>query len=220
MPNRTPSELAALIEASTPYAVQRAWEAFLRIHSPLLIKATRTLDGDYDSNMDRYAFVLEQLRADDFRRLRSFRPDARSKFTTWLVVVSKRLCIDHHRRRYGRQQTDKPDASLDSVNLARKRLADLIASDQVQSSSDESDRNPEDSLIAQERTELLATALSKLSRRDQLLLTLRFDDGATAKQIENLMGFPSQVHVYRRVNKVLGHLRRVLGDKGVEPDTG
>jgi len=47
--------------------------------------------------MDRYAFVLDRLRARNFRRLRRFQPRGSARFTTWLVLVSRRLCLDHRR---------------------------------------------------------------------------------------------------------------------------
>ncbi len=189
----------------------------MRIHSSLLIRATRTLDGDYDSNMDRYAFVLEQLRADGLRRLRSYQPEARSKFSTWLVVVAKRLCVDYHRRRYGRpQRADGASSSADPVMLARKRLADLIAVDELSTLPDASTPNPEAGLVAKERSEALQAALAGLSNRDQLLLTLRFGDGATAGQIAALLGFPSRSLVYRELNKILKQLRMALEQRGIE----
>jgi DNA-directed RNA polymerase specialized sigma24 family protein len=49
--------------------------------------------------MDGYAYVLEALRSDDYRRLRAYAADGRSKFSTWLVVVARRLCLDLHLRR-------------------------------------------------------------------------------------------------------------------------
>lgn len=218
MPNRPPSELTRLLEASTSYGAKSAWEAFVRIHSSLLIQATRTLDGDYDSNMDRYAFVLEQLRKDDFRRLRAYRPEAGSKFTTWLVVVAKRLCVDHHRRRYGRPQSvDGAGNSNDPVTLARRRLADLITVDELSTLPDSSTPNPEEGVIARERSEALESELAGLSNRDKLLLTLRFRDGATARQISALMGFPSQSLVYRELNKTLRSLRIALDGRGMGP---
>jgi RNA polymerase sigma factor (sigma-70 family) len=100
--------------------------------------------------------------------------------------------------------------------LARKRLADLITVDELSTSQDASSPNPEAGLIAKERSEALEVALAGLSNRDQLLLTLRFGDGATARQIAALMGFPSQALVYRELNKTLRQLRMALQERGIE----
>lgn len=215
MPKRAPRELTELLRARETSAVQCAWQEFLRLHSSLLIRATRTLDGDYDANMDRYAFVLEQLRADEFKRLRTYQPNGRSKFTTWLVVVAKRLCIDHHRQRYGRPQKSDRTEDSDAILTARKHLADLIGHRDFAILRDTSIPDAETQLIALEQFEALGRELAELDNRDQLLLTLRFVDGATARQIAEVMDFPSQVHVYRRLDKVLAQLRRALQEKGI-----
>ncbi len=211
-------ELTRLLAAADPSAAEDAWEDFLSEHSQLLVRATRSLDGDYDSSMDRYAFVLQQLRAEDFRRLRSYSCDGRTKFATWLVVVAKRLCIDHHRQRYGRPQSAKqvPD-SPDPSAIARKRLANLIAQDvQRLPLKDVTTPDPEGGLIARETAAALEMAMEQLSNRDRLLLKLRFDDGASARQIAGLMGFPSQIHVYRRLNKLLRQLRVAMKERGFD----
>ena len=79
------------------------WRAFVEQHSRIIMHACRSVGSDYDVVMDRYAHVLEQLQQDGFERLRAYAPDGRGKFTTWLTVVVRRLCLDHHRGRYGRE---------------------------------------------------------------------------------------------------------------------
>lgn len=65
--------------------------------------------------MDRYAHVLDKLQVDDFRRLRTFVADGRGKFTTWLTVVVRRICLDHHRQRYGRvRERGRPEWHLET----------------------------------------------------------------------------------------------------------
>ena len=44
--------------------------------------------------MDHYAFMLDRLQEDGFHRLRAFAGDGRGQFTTWLVVVARRLCVE------------------------------------------------------------------------------------------------------------------------------
>src|SRR5260370_32412986 len=58
-------------------------------------------------------------------RLHGYVAEGRSKFTTWLVVVARRLCLDFHRHRYGRPRDTTPDAAAEQA--ARRRLADLVA---------------------------------------------------------------------------------------------
>jgi DNA-directed RNA polymerase specialized sigma subunit len=46
-------------------------------------------------------------------------------------------------------------------------------------------------------------------------LKLRFDDGRTAREIADAMGFPSAFHVYRSLKKVLTALGKLLRERGV-----
>src|SRR3954451_25015689 len=89
-----PPELAALLVASDPATRDAAWATFVSRHSGLLLSVARTVGKHYDAWMDGYAHVLEQLREGDFRRLRAYVPDGRTRFTTWLAVVARRLCFD------------------------------------------------------------------------------------------------------------------------------
>src|SRR5205823_7088047 len=99
-----------------------AWTDFVATYSRLLLHVVRKLTSDPDSAMDAYTRVLERLRDDDFRRLRIYVPDGRTRFTTWLVAVVRRLGLDWHRERFGRE---RPDASVDAreARERRRRLA-------------------------------------------------------------------------------------------------
>jgi len=166
--------------------------------------------------MDAYAYLLEQLRRDDFRRLRGYIPDGRTKFTTWLVVVARRLCLDHLRRRYGRLQ----DAGSGSraAQAVRRELVDFLA-EELDASGRKDPRaagNPETDLRTSELSRALTDAIGALDPRDQLLLKLRFEDGLSAREIGQLMGFPTPFHVYRRLNTLLERLRGALGRRGFQ----
>ena len=50
---------------------------------------------------------------------------------------------------------------------------------------------------------------------DRLLIKLRFDDDLSAREIAGLVGLPTPFHVYRRLNALLGQLRRVLRQRGI-----
>jgi DNA-directed RNA polymerase specialized sigma24 family protein len=116
--------LESLLTASGPEPRSNAWAAFLSRYSAALLHAARSMGGDHDLVMDRYAFIVEALERDDFRRLRIYLTEGRGAFTTWLLVVARRLCLDHHRHRYGRLQSDGPAAI--GRRTERKRLADLL----------------------------------------------------------------------------------------------
>ena len=87
-------------------AVDRAWDLFLGRYRRLIFAAIRHYAQDYDDVMDVFARVCEALRADDYRRLRSYvdRQDHQARFSTWLVTVVRNLTVDWLRQQLGRRQ--------------------------------------------------------------------------------------------------------------------
>jgi RNA polymerase sigma factor (sigma-70 family) len=228
MANALPPELVALFAAQDPAAKDTAWEAFVSLHSRLLLHAARTLGKDYDGAMDRYSYALERLQEHDFRRLRGYRPDGRTKFTTWLVVVFRRLCLDHYRQRYGRSpRSDRPQGSLDERHLRRQLANGLMGGRDPQMGGRDPQlveapglQSPELEMTSRQRSERLAAALSALPAADRLLLKFRFEDDLSANEIAKAMGLPTPFHVYRRLNALFLSLRRSLRAAGVDGPDG
>ncbi len=210
VPHGVPAELTRLLATMQPDTADEAWVDFIGAYSRLLLHVSRSMAGSHDDVMDRYAYLLEQLRRDDCRRLRAFTADGQSKFTSWLIVVARRLCVDYNRGRYGRADPAR-DAQWQTARAGRRRLQDLIGAElDVAVLPDADGQAPDDELIAREQREALARALTRLEPRDRLLLRFRFGEGLSASEIARVMGFPTQFHVYRRLEKVLGLLRRAL----------
>lgn len=162
--------------------------------------------------MDAYAFVLEGLRDDGFRRLGHFDADGRSTFRTWLVVVARRLCHDFHRARYG--QSREKERS-DGLRL-RARLADLAGVDVDLHTIPYDEDGPEAQLRRRQLRQALDESLQALSPEDRLLLTWRFEDEVPVREIRELTEAPSVFHVYRRLRSVLATVRAELARRGVE----
>lgn len=212
-----PPSVAALLTALDPAQWEQSWSAFLREHSNLILHVCRSLGGDRDAVMDRYAHTIEHLAENGGERFRKFTPSAGTKFSTWLVVVVRRLCLDHHRSVYGRPRGSSPDVT---TREARRSLADSVSVeldiDQLVSAVDA----PDLALRQKELTEHLQQALATLPARSRLLLALRFGRGYSAQRIANVMGFPTVFHVYRSINRELGTLRselQRLGVRGPQP---
>lgn len=210
-----PVELSTLLDAASTAAREKAWSSFVETHNGLLLHVARNVDRDHDAAMDAYAHVLEQLRGDDFSRLRAYASDGRSKFTTWLVVVTRRLCLDHVRQRYGRAQDSS--ARAEESQAIRRRLIDHIAEaidadDLVDTASGDAEMQLRDA----ELTRALTTALESLEPRDRLLLKLRFEEDLAAREIAPLLKFPTPFHVYRHLNALLRQLREALNRRGIE----
>jgi RNA polymerase sigma factor (sigma-70 family) len=208
-------ELIRLLNATDPPTRDAAWDAFVAAHSRLLLHTARSLNRDHDAAMDGYAYMLEALRENDYRRLKAYAADGRSKFSTWLVVVARRLCLDFYRQRYGRARDTGTDAR--ETRAARRRLVDLVAEDidsPLAGAASATDSHAE--LLGRDRAAALEAALRTLLPRDRLLLVLRFEEDRSAREIGEVMGFPTPFHVYRRLNTLLASLRSSLQRRGIE----
>ena len=210
-----PDSLRVLLSAPEGDARERAWTAFLEEHTGYLLHGARHLGGDHDAVMDRYLYVIQALRDDDCRRLRAYTSDGRGKFSTWLLVVVRRLCYDHHRVRYGRPQSSTDEAVARQQD--RKQLVDLV-SDELGLSELEArqDDVPDAILSRRELRGALTSALNELSPGDRLLLRLRFEDGQSVPEVARMIGESSPFVLYRRLDKVLATLRRALEAGGVD----
>lgn len=220
MAHALPAVLSRLLPENCPSA-EEAWADFVAAHSKLLLYVARSLGGDHDAVMDRYACILEQLRADNFRRLRTYSADGRSEFSTWLVVVAQRICLDHRRARYGRSRTAEGDsASHKEERAARRRLVDLIAVEvDLSFIGDTRSDSPEDTVRVADLYHALQAALSHLEPQDRLLIKLRFEDELPMPEIARSLRFPTRFHAYRELTRVLADLRRALVDYGVRDAT-
>ena len=211
-----PAELAALLAAPSEPSRDEAWAAFVRVWTPAILRVARSLGGDTDSAMDRYAHVLARLREDDHRRLRAYARTG-AEFPFWLTVVVRRLCLDHYRERYGRERRSAGNPTENRAT--RRRLVDFVADrtdPELLASS--SNNAPDVELARAERLRALETALGRLAPSDRLLLRLRFAEEATAREIAGLMRFPTVFHVYRRLDHLMKELRRALTALGLEPE--
>jgi RNA polymerase sigma factor (sigma-70 family) len=212
--------LSRLLPENCPSA-EEAWADFVAAHSKLILYVARSLGGGHDAVMDRYACILEQLRADNYRRLRTYSADGRSEFSTWLVVVAQRICLDHRRARYGRFRAAEGDsASHKEERAARRRLVDLIGVEvDLSFIGDTRSDSPEDTVRVADLYHALQAALSHLEPQDRLLIKLRFEDELPMPEIARSLRFPTRFHAYRELTRVLADLRRALVDCGVRDAT-
>lgn len=210
MPQPLPPALERLLGADTGGSLDHAWSEFVEEYGRLILHVSRSQGGQYDAVMDRYTYVLEQLRRDDFRRLRGYVADGRGKFTTWLVVVIRRLCMDELRSRYGRQRGGSSEAQQQ-----RRQLADLVGAEVDVDLLAGAGASPEESLEAAQVIDRLNRAVAGLDPSDRLLLRLRFQDEVAVSEIARVLSFPSVFHVYRSLNRIYEELRTALAEAGV-----
>ncbi|MFN0182149.1 MAG: RNA polymerase sigma factor [Gemmatimonadales bacterium] len=192
-----------------------AWTGFLEQFSALLLHVARGQGGDHDLVMDRYLYLLDGLQDRDFRRLRTYSADGGGKFTTWLLVVARRICVDHHRARYGRSQSDSDETA--ARLFERRQLVDLLGREvgldviEVPAADD-----PDIDCRLGELRAHLTRALGTLTPADRLILKLRFEDGHSVPQVARLVGEGSSFAMYRRIDRILGQVRQRLQLAGVE----
>jgi RNA polymerase sigma factor (sigma-70 family) len=91
---------------------QEAWAKFLDTFSPLILQVVRLFEREDDAVADCFLFVCEQLSRNRFRRLQRFRTNGPARFSTWLCAVVRNLCMDWHRREFGRQRPFESIARL------------------------------------------------------------------------------------------------------------
>jgi RNA polymerase sigma factor (sigma-70 family) len=217
MTNAVPAVLSRLLVQRDPSRREDAWAEFVASYSKLILYVARRRGGDHDAVMDRYTAVLDGLRQDDFRRLRTYVADGRSEFSTWLVVVAQRICLDQRRHRYGRPRPPVEDqTSHDEEWAARRRLVDLLSAEiDLSSVADNEAVSAEETIRLADLYHALQAALGLLEPRDRLLIKLRFEDDLPMPEIARSLQFPTRFHAYRRLTHVLGDLRHALEDSGV-----
>lgn len=209
-----PQELQDLLQATNATARDEAWSRFVNRFSPLLLHTARTVAREHDRAMDAYAHVLEQLHWDHGGRLKQYVADPRAQFSTWLVIVARRLCVDFLRQRYGRAHASERSGGADQV--VRRRLVDLVAEEMgnIGPLPDPS-AGPDEELGRRELTSALQHCLARLTPAHRLLLTLRFEDELPVREIATLLHYPTPFHVYRTLNALLAELRGALRQHGV-----
>ena len=218
MAESLPPELARVLAATDDMSRERAWTEFVGTFSRLILHAARSATSSYDEGMEAYTAALEGLRANDMRKLRNYSVDPRSRFTTWLVVVVRRIAIDKQRERYGKiSANEKKSGVIPDERAARARLARLAASNiDLESLPDSVGQRADETLQRDDLYTLLETAIAELDERDQLLLTLKFVDDLPARCIAELQGWDDQMSVYRRINHITSELRKKLQARGVD----
>ena len=94
--------IADLLERLSSGRVGVAWREFLAQYSPVIMHVIRRHVADHDRAAECFVQVCSALSDDDFRKLRSFRPDGPARFSTWLMAVVANLCVDWRRHEQGR----------------------------------------------------------------------------------------------------------------------
>jgi len=101
-PHRTDEHVGGLLRRLKSPDAGAAWLEFLDRYAPLIMHAARQFEYEQDSVNDCFLYVCEQLNDNGFRRLLKFNTVGKATFRSWLGSVVFNLCVDWHRREYGR----------------------------------------------------------------------------------------------------------------------
>jgi RNA polymerase sigma factor (sigma-70 family) len=116
-------EIQALLTQLRSGAPHSAWSVFLTSYSGLIYGVVHIFAHEQDHIADCFVFVCEKLAERSYRRILSFRPDGRARFTTWLRAVVRNLCLDWHRSQFGRKQVFAAVAGRSGVDQEIFRAA-------------------------------------------------------------------------------------------------
>jgi RNA polymerase sigma factor (sigma-70 family) len=101
----------------------QAWSDFLESYSPLILQVVHQFEHEEDRADECFLFVCEQLSTNRCWRLRRFKLGGPAKFSTWLRVVARNLCLDWRRREIGRPRVLR---SVSRLGVLDQQVVDCV----------------------------------------------------------------------------------------------
>jgi RNA polymerase sigma factor (sigma-70 family) len=95
------SDVSLLSQLKT-YDAWSAWTEILNRYASLIMKTASQFEYQQDRKNDCFLFVSEKLSEDGFKRLLKYDSERNASFRTWLITVVFNLCVDWHRKEFGR----------------------------------------------------------------------------------------------------------------------
>ena len=179
-----PQEIDSLIERCLK-GDQTAWETIVRLYWRKVFNIAYKFVGRHDEAEDLAQDVFLKL----FKSLKTF--DRRANFSTWLISVSRNLCIDHYRS--VRREHDAVTHDIDVVTLAQPSTID----------------SPHTMLERRDRVALLRAALDKLAPSLRTAVMLRDIQELSYQEIAGRLGVPEGT-VKSRINRGRTELARQI----------
>jgi len=189
-PTQPPSDIDALIERCLE-GDQEAWVRIVRQHWRKVFNVAYKFVGKQDEAEDLTQDIFLKI----FKALATF--DRRANFQTWIISISRNLCIDHYR----------------SVRKERQTIARDVDSRDLQPAS--SDRSPHAVAEHQDLRAMLRQALETLPSTLRTAVVLRDLQELSYQEIAERLGLPEGT-VKSRINRgriELAHQLRRLQDK-------
>jgi RNA polymerase sigma-70 factor, ECF subfamily len=174
---------------------QAAWDLIVRQNWRKVFNVAYKFVGKHDEAEDLTQDIFLKI----FKALASF--DRRANFQTWIISISRNLCIDHYR----------------SVRKERQTIAREVDTNDLQPAS--TDRGPYQAAEHQDLRGLLRQALQKLPLTLRTAVVLRDLQELSYQEIADRLGLPEGT-VKSRINRgriELAHQLRRLQDKQPVP---
>jgi RNA polymerase sigma-70 factor (ECF subfamily) len=170
---------------------QQAWETIVRQNWRKVFNVAYKFVGKHDEAEDLTQDIFLKI----FKALNTF--DRRANFQTWIISISRNLCIDHYR----------------SVRKERQMIAREVDTDDLQPAS--TDRGPYHAAEHQDLRGMLRQALHALPVTLRTAVVLRDLQELSYQEIADQLGLPEGT-VKSRINRgriELAHQIRRLQDK-------
>ncbi len=183
-PTAPTTDVNALIERCLQ-GDQQAWDAIVRLHWRRVFNVAYKFVGRHDEAEDLTQDVFLRV----YRSLGTF--DRRANFQTWLISVSRNLCIDHYRSVRKERETIDRDVNADDLSPVSREV------------------NP---LVALERRDLareLRRALDELPRALRAAVVMRDLQDLSYQEIADRLGLPEGT-VKSRINRGRHELARQI----------
>ena len=116
MPDQSVEKILEQLRSGDPH---EAWTEFLEEYSAVIFQVGWYFERDLDRASDCFQFACEKLSQDNFRRLLRFKPQGPAVFSTWLRAVVRNLCLDWHRKEFGRR---RPLRSISRMSLFDQKV--------------------------------------------------------------------------------------------------
>jgi RNA polymerase sigma-70 factor, ECF subfamily len=196
----SPDDIEALIQRCLR-GDQVAWERIVRLHWRRVFNVAYKFVGKHDEAEDLTQDIFLKV----FKSLNTF--DRRANFQTWLISVSRNLCIDHYRSVRKERQTIDRDVDANELAPAAPEAGPIAALEQ------------------RDRITLLREALAALPDSLRTAVVMRDIQELSYQDIATRLKLPEGT-VKSRINRgrteLARQIRRLRGDdyspSGSSPD--
>jgi RNA polymerase sigma-70 factor (ECF subfamily) len=179
-----PQEIDAVIERCLK-GDQSAWDVIVSLYWRKVFNIAYKFVGRHDEAEDLAQDIFLKL----FKSLRTF--DRRANFSTWLISVSRNLCIDHYRST--RREHDLVSHDVDTSTVPQPSTSE----------------SPHMILERRDRVSLLRAALDKLAPSLRTAVILRDIQELSYQEIAQQLGVPEGT-VKSRINRGRTELARQI----------